>query len=476
MKNSAFRHNLAFVFLLLAPSLFFAQEKYVETFNVSEDVTVSVNTTHTNVIFETWNKDKVQVEAYIDGEDLSEEEKQTLFDDWNFTVMGNSKKVTVVSKGGGGWNRIDFHFNFETPPMPPMPPMSFFETVPIPPMPPMPPFPDGFLNDLGNMQFDYEAFQKDKEGYIKEWETRIKKSFGEDFEKEMEEWGEKAEKSRKGNDSLHEKYKSKMKVWENEHGKKMELWGEAYGKKMEKWAEEMEKRFDKEGGNFTKKEINTPHGKSTIIQGYLNMGPKNRAEGQKTIIIRMPEGANAEINVRYGEIKMADAYNLNATLKYAPFNAKSVAGEQTRIKAAYAPVTVSRWEEGILYVDFVDRCDIAYVGSINMQANSSDVQIGSVEKEAFLSGSFGNLKIKNISDSFKTIDVVLKNTDAVIELPSTSFSFYFNGQKSHLKYPMSLQATESSNYDRRIVKGFSNSNNTHKTVTINASYSDVVLE
>ena len=72
-----FSHKItAIVILLLAP-IVVAQNRHVESFNVGSDVLVSVNTSHTDVVFETWNKDRVEVEAYIEGDKLSEKELAT---------------------------------------------------------------------------------------------------------------------------------------------------------------------------------------------------------------------------------------------------------------------------------------------------------------------------------------------------------------------------------------------------------------
>ena len=71
MKNlRVLKHRLALVVIMCTSTVLFGQKKYTETFNASDDVTVKVNTTYTNVIFETWNKDKIEVEAFIDGDDL----------------------------------------------------------------------------------------------------------------------------------------------------------------------------------------------------------------------------------------------------------------------------------------------------------------------------------------------------------------------------------------------------------------------
>ncbi len=84
-----YKLSLAFALIIVAPG--FAQEKFVESYDAGDDMVVTVKTSHTSVIFETWNKNKVEVAAFIEGDALSKEQKQALFDDWNFEVLGNSK-------------------------------------------------------------------------------------------------------------------------------------------------------------------------------------------------------------------------------------------------------------------------------------------------------------------------------------------------------------------------------------------------
>ena len=245
-----FKTAITFFIALLCTTITQAQEEYKETFNVNDDVTVTVNTTHTNIVFETWNKDKVEVEAYIEGEKLTKSEKQELFDNWDFSVLGNSNKVVISSKGGNGlnWNGMA---TMST--MPSMEGLDFLgpmmEEMIVPMISNMkiPNLPDDLLRDIGNIDFDYEAFQKDKEGYMKKFEKQMDKKFGKDFEVKMEKWGD--EFAEQYNE---EKSDSIAAIWES----KMESWGEAFGKRMEEWGarfeEEMEEKYG-EDGNYSKK-------------------------------------------------------------------------------------------------------------------------------------------------------------------------------------------------------------------------------
>ena len=76
LKNWA----LSYLLVVTAVGATLAQNNYKESFRVGDDVLVSVNTTHTNVVFETWNKDVVEVEAFVESEDLSAAEKQEIFE------------------------------------------------------------------------------------------------------------------------------------------------------------------------------------------------------------------------------------------------------------------------------------------------------------------------------------------------------------------------------------------------------------
>lgn len=475
MKNlKSFKRSLALGLFLVA-SLGYSQKKIVESFNVNDNVEVNVNTSFTNVVFETWNKDKVEVEAFIEGENLSEKEKEDLLKNWDLKVTGNSKNVTITSNSANQsfamaeMPQIDFIGPMMEDMILPM-----VQNIQVPPLPP------DVMEHIGSIQFDYDEFEKDEEGYMKKFEAQMDKKFGKDFEEKMEAWGKKLEESmernmhdsvRRMNDKRSEAFEKRMEAY----GKRMEAWGEAYGKKMEAWAKEIEKNYDDEGGNYSKTVTRSPNGTSIVIQGNKSTSINN-SKAKKTIIIRLPKNSKTVINVRHGEIKMADAINVRANLNYTPFTANSIDGGQTLINASYAPVMVNVWRQGALQIKFVDECKIETVQNINLQANSSDVRIGNITNQAFLSGSFGDLKIAKVSDGFETLDIRLENTDAKVKVPTGAFSIYFTGRKSTLKYPKLLQLKESKNADRVVVKGYNLNNSSNKTININSSYSDVILQ
>ena len=548
---------ILWIFLLTATSLL-GQERYKERFDASEDMVVKVNTAYTNVIFETWNKDKVEVEAFVEGDNLTSEQKREIFKNWDLDVVGNSKKVEITSSAiafGEGIGALagmdalksleslkslkvlgtipapenmpdfDFDFNFDVPDVPD------FKEVPEWPFTKGSPTikhrnGDGNIH-FGNQSdgvFDEDTYQKDKKAYVaklnKKYGTNVSvrqvdrwledvDQWAEDFEKVMEKWGE--DFGMKFSQKFGPDFEIKMEKWGEEFGKNMEAWGEEFGEKfskdmekwgeefgekfgediekwseefggeIEKWAEEFEKdaeewakKYEEEGGNYHKKIKTDENGnKAIIIKRENNMHFSGKAN--KTIIVRMPKGTKTEVNVKHGELKMANAYDMKADLNYAKLTANSIDGGKTLINASYAPVYVNVWHDGALKVNYVEDCRLNSVKNINLQSNSSDVNINEFRTNGVLSGSFGNLFIGRIADGFESLDVVLENTDASMTLPNTAFDFYYNGKKSRFE-ASHLSLKETNTFDRKILKGHHKSSNSGRSITITANYSNVSVQ
>ncbi len=537
MKNLMIcKRSLVYAVFIFCTGFVFSQSTYKESFTVSKDAVVNVITSHTNVVFETWDKDKVEVEAFVEGENLSEKEKKEIFDNWKFDVLGNSKKVNITSNSGSLWgdfetmgslNSLDNLGNVintssleALKELEGLGELSEMFTIDwnikmpeIPEMDDMPKWPFGNQNtilkkgdsykrfnykDNASFTFDTDAYEKDKTAYVaklnKKYKTNVTvaetdtwlkelDTWSKVFEKRMEAWGENFGKSFENN--FGPEFEKKMEAWGEkfgeEFGKQMEAWGENFGKDMEKWgaqfekdAEKWAKQFDE---SFNKEKMNGENGfKTTIIETNKNGASKNLKKARKTIIIRMPKNTKTDINVRHGEIKMADVTNVRATLNYAALTANSIDGGKTLINAAYAPVRVNYWGDGVLAVQYVDTCKLNSVGKINLQTNSSNVVINELKDNAYIKGFIGSLLINKVSPNFTSIDVFLDDTNAAITMPSNAYSFFFNGSKSTLIYPKLLQTTNSKEYGRVLVRGFNKFKDTPRSLTINANYSNVKLQ
>ncbi len=430
-----YKHSLTVIAVLLVSLSVFGQKKYVESFKATSDKIVKLNTAYTQIIFESWDKNKIEIEAIIEGDHLTPEEKQQLFDAWEFTITANDNEVVVTSLGRPSspfGNEMLSGMSFSDPFM-----SDFFASQSS--MFSNPGITDVMLSQMSGMDFDYEAFQKNPKEYMASFE---KKMLGEEKE---------------GVTS-----KDRLKEMESQ---------------MEGTMKKMEEQFKNSGMDYTQKVVTDENGNKTyIIEGSSNGDIKKRLIGKKTLIIRMPKKTASEINVRHGEIKMASASNVKAILNYAPFQADSIDGAETNITAAYAPVVINDWKNGKLYVKFVDRVTLNTVGEINLTANSSGVIIGTIGTSARIASAFGTLRIDAVSDNFKKIDLQLDNTNTGIVIPSTAFTVSFNGKRSTLRYNKNIELSQRKQYDRVLVDGYHKSRDTEREIMISAAYSNLVLQ
>lgn len=289
------------VALCVVTSSAFAQEKeekLKERFATNEDVEILVDTRYADVIFETWNKDEVSIEAYVEGENATEAAQQ-----WKLDVQGNSKLIQIIGREGYRDARVvDLRnindLNLDLTEIIGSS-LSVVEPVMNGLIGPMleglsgTALPREFYEETGKMRFDHEAYRKEGQAYIRRWEKEMDKSFGPDFERKMERWGN--EVSQKSEDwserlveksgipkwpfkgsrnmsfdtneyekdkksyvaKLNKKYDTDVSVrevdrwledldkWGEDFGKSMEAWGENFGKSMEAWGENFGDSFGK---------------------------------------------------------------------------------------------------------------------------------------------------------------------------------------------------------------------------------------
>ena len=107
MNHKSYKHIIT-VFALCFLGTTFAQKfdkKFTESFKVNKDVEVAINASNTEINVTTWNKNEVQVQAFIEIEGLSKKDAEKYFEEWNFEALGNKSKVKITAKGNNS-----FHF------------------------------------------------------------------------------------------------------------------------------------------------------------------------------------------------------------------------------------------------------------------------------------------------------------------------------------------------------------------------------
>ncbi len=200
MRTQRFKITLVLLFvgLITVTAQKKLEKKYTERFTVNKDVVIDIDTRYTDIEIETWNKNEVVIDAYID---ITDEVDQKLIDDflekWKFEAMGNKSNITISSKSSGLIDIYSFDFDSpnydilyesniqstldnlqfvipdlsEMPEIPEMPEIMFElpEMPEMPEMPELPPLPS---------PFDFKAYKKDK-NYLERWKKENEDILGE---------------------------------------------------------------------------------------------------------------------------------------------------------------------------------------------------------------------------------------------------------------------------------------------------------
>ncbi|WP_156112384.1 hypothetical protein [Lacinutrix jangbogonensis] len=465
--------------------------KTKQTIKVNKNVEIYLDATHTNVEVDTWNKNYVEIEAYIGSKKLSKEELAKALEAWDFDVDANENRINIHSKGSqGNWSNdisikildeeslealsnMDINLNLE----PLLEGLSSLESLQDLPetlkILRIPESPDGSYN----MDFDFDKYQEDGEKYLDAWSKKYRKEYGEEYEEEMRDWAKSIKQSDLDN------FEKEMTIWGEKFGgdiekaieegfgedfeKKMEKWGEDFGKQFEeKFAPAMEKWGEEFGKAFEEK----------MEEAFGDSKSKNRFEKSnktqdliKTIKIKMPKKAKLKLDVRHGELKMASVIsNPDITISHGKFLANTIDGSDASINISYSNAAIQAWNEGTLKLNYASKTKIKTAKDLMLNAVSSNVDIENLCGNSVIDGSFGDLYVQNILDNFNNLNIFLENSDALLSLPKTiNYNLYFKGNHSKLNKKTTNSKT---------IKHTPNDGNSNKTIVINAKYSNVIAE
>ncbi|MGJ5642233.1 hypothetical protein [Formosa sp. S-31] len=492
-----------------------AQQKLTkasQSLKVDKNVTIKLKSDYTTIKVDTWNKDIIEVEAFIESDKLSKEELQQALEQWRVDVSGSDDYVTITSSGmSGNMGNLEFYdlaslealkdLESELAPIPPLPPIPNLGMLPmpnIPEMPQMPALPE-LPEGISSFDFDYDTYKKEGEAYLDKWSKTYQDKYGKEYQEKMKKWAKEFEKSGFGD------YEKEMEAWGEkfgkEYGEKMEAWGKQFGesfgkdfeKNMEAWGKSFEKQMEarekqmelresqrvaresqrdaqiaaREHSRIAREHANENR-KSVIIR-KTNRGELNPSV-KKTLIIHMPKKANLKVDVKYGELQFVSAVeNLNAEMSHTKLTANTIDGSKTSINVSYAPVEISNWNQGNLVLNFVDQAQLQSCKRMVLNSNSSNIDVVNLTENAIINGSFGDLKIKNITDTFQNLSIVLENSTAVISLPESDYNLQYQGKQSKFMHPKKTATDQVANFS--IGDAFSN-----KSIIVNAKYSKVLME
>nr|WP_299485985.1 hypothetical protein [uncultured Allomuricauda sp.] len=463
-----------------------AQEKsktYKETFNVDSETVLNIDTSHADIEFETWDKNQVEITAVVELEGASEEEAKTYFEKDVIRILGNSKEIDIKTIGNSfsvlSGNSFDHDFDFvvpdvsfvepllesfEIPELPEMP-----EVIVIPEMPALPPIP--------HLNFDYEAYKKDGDKYMKEWKKDFDKKFDEDYKERFEEWSEKMEKMTEERREQREKLlEQREKMREEARAVRDEA--RAMRDKARAQRNELRNERNRERGKYRAERVfRLQSGDDSNIFYFSSDGEGKKYKVKKYIKIKMPKSVKLKMNVRHGEVKLAsNANNIKASLSYASLLASTIDGDRTDIRASYSPVVVQNWNYGQLKTDYSDHVKLNEVGVLTLHSVSSNVTIDHLRDKIYVTNNLGALEINSVSNTFSDVDITVENGEVDFAIPSVPFSIYVKETSSDVTFPKVLAIGSSKNYNTSVHKGYHINNKNGKTVNINSKYSEVALK
>lgn len=450
-------------------------QKTAQTIKTSKEVSLNLNTNNCTIELDTWNKESIEIEAFVEGEKLSKQELEEALKNWKLTIDATTDEVTITAKNKDitTWHNnaiindpetnvviieelkheladlpeIHIEEIHELPALP--------EQLELPVLPELPELPEG----VDSFSFNYNSYKKEGDAYIEEWSKQFEKKFGKDFAKKMEQWAEKFEKEWKN------KQEAKIKIIKDRVEKRNNL--------LEKRIEAEQKRHHDriihlEKRKLHEKERNELASKRRIkIERILNT---NTSKTKRIIKIKLPKKSKINANIRHGELKLASVINnIDANLAYTKLVANGINGEKTSINASYAPLHINQWTNGKLTLNYVTNASLDSVNNLVLTSNSSSTIINSLTNSAIVNDSFGQLEILNLNSSFNNLNLITQNGKAIIKLPKTNFNLLYNGKHSVLKHPKNSKAEKVSTYNIGTTMS-------PKKIILNGVYSSIFLK
>jgi hypothetical protein len=251
----------------------------------------------------------------------------------------------------------------------------------------------------------------------------------------------------------------------------MEGWARRFEREMEREAREIEREareIEREAMRDERAEAMEKREKA-MKERKMDVAPRSESKVKKVIKIKIPKKAKLKVNVRHGELSFASViHDLDANVAYAPFKAMEIDGGLTSINVSYAPVQVQNWKIGELNLNYVEDAVVETAERIVLSSNSSNIELVNLVGNAVINGSFGDLDILNIADSFSNLNIIIENSEARIALPKAAYNLQFKGNRSQLSHPQKTGGSNSSFSTGDLGSG--------KTIVVNAKYSKVSME
>ena len=484
----------------------FAQKfdkKFTENFKVSKDVEIAIDASNTEINVATWNKNEVQVEAFIEIEGLSKEEAQKYFKNWNFEALGNKSKVKITSQGNNSlglrndfiiFNDSDFEFDFSDIKSLDLDSLHLnIDEIN---------FPDINIDSILNVDaFDIEKSFKNGELSKFKW----KEGKHNVVVTSKEEWNEfKKTDAYKVYIKLNKEAKVKMFYYrESEieikhdaanHKRSLveaqaELKRELKKHQIERRKNIIDSKRELERAklvfkNFDKEKIKRELviAKKHIMEMKMNHNSNSsdftingkKIKIKKRLEIKVPKNATFNLNTRHCKVKLPNTKAFGK-VSYGGFDASNLNGG--RLTIDYSKVSINDLNGCTLFLNNVTDANIASVTNTTLSNNSSGLNINIINENVNLSDKFGELTIHNFNPNFNNFVLNLSNSDASILLGDVKTSFIYNINTSKLDNKTSFGAINKVIKTNEISTTSNISNeNTKNKFELNAEYSTIIIK
>lgn len=475
-----YKHKILAIFLLLGIGLQ-AQtfdKKIKESFKVNNDVALVINSNHTDITIETWNRNEVAIEAVMEVEGVSKEEANNILENWEFEALGNSNKVKVTCISGN--MNLNYAFEFDFP--------DDFPEFEFPEMP-----------DFEEIEFDYEAYKTDST-YLKRYKREVQEQAemyrNSDWRKKMDSIRKTEEYKRNIEEVKRVAREVKIEIRELQNSKEYrealehaKIATEKATKEMMEQKEEIEFQTQmakkaakaaqqmlqemKENGTFDSLKI---HGENF----YFNYGSSGNPniKIRKSIKVKVPKNATFDLNVKHGKLKVPDSNKkMSATISYGDFIGGIIVGEKNELRFSNSEVEIETLNSGNVTLKNVPNATFGTFSNANLFSNSSDVLIKEIGKNADVSHKFGNLEINKTSPNFNSFNLILDYSKASVNISDTNFVYQTNNKKSTINLSETFNTIEEKNSDGvQFIEGYYNNKSSLNKLFLTAVYSTVDLK
>ena len=419
--------NLLLVLTIL-PIVAQNSRNYKESFDVKQNPQLEVNLSNADIRIETWSKNKIQVNATLSYKGNNAKKADSLFKKYPIEILGNSSIVKITSSN-------DKHFSN----------LSLSKRR---------------INKIRKKRRELvnrrKELLKQRKRILKERKER-KKRRQEIIEKRSERL-----------QRLRERRKNAIES------------GEKASKRIEEAKRTREKKDSlRKEMRIADNKMNDDRLTESIKEDNQQRASdadswSNNSQIDRKIVIKVPEDIKVNINANQSYIKIENVGKLRANIGYSRLEIGKLVRNQHNIKSEFSVIVIEEIKKLDLEIRHAKNVELKNIGFLKVKTNASNLKIGKLDKEAVINGRLGKIHIDKIGKDFELIDIDLKNSEAILNLPDVDYQFFGNMQSCKVDINDLINLNKRSSFDKVIYR--SKKINYEQMININAAFSNISLQ